>query len=180
MEVSMTEQSPPAAQSRVPRKSLLAMAVGAACAGICAPFVSTWESGGQRHLAAYHGAADPPGVYTICDGDTLGVKPCDRETPEGCAIRVDKRLASFVKPVLKAAPTLDGHPYQLAASISLAYNIGAGNFAGSTAARRFRARDWVGACTAFAMWNKANGKIVAGLANRRTAEMHLCLTELPK
>lgn len=175
----MPEQ-PSAAPSSAPRKSLLALAAGTVCAGICAPFVSTWESGSQQHLQAYHGAADAPGVWTICDGDTLGVKPGDRETPEGCAIRVDKRLASFVPPVLKAAPNLYGHSYQLAAAISLAYNIGGANFASSTVARRFRAGDWAGACTAFAMWNKANGKVVAGLVNRRTAEMKLCLTELPK
>lgn len=175
----MPEQ-PSVAPSRAPRKSLLALAVGAACASICAPFVSTWESGGRQHLEAYHGAADAPGVWTICDGDTLGVKPGDRETVEGCAVRVDKRLVSFVAPVLKAAPALKGHPYQLAASISLAYNIGSANFASSTVARRFRAGDWAGACAAFAMWNRANGKVVAGLVNRRTAEMKLCLKEIPK
>ncbi len=171
---------PSAAPSRAPRKSLLALAAGTVCASICMPFVTGWESGGQQHLQAYHGAADPPGIYTICDGDTLGVKPGDRETPQGCAIRTDKRLAAFVQPVLKAAPGLYGHPYQLAASISLAYNIGAANFASSTVAKRFRAGDWVGACTAFAMWNKANGKVVAGLVNRRTAEIQLCLKDLPK
>ena len=117
----------------------LALVAGAACAALCGPFVVQRESGGQQHLSAYHGAADPAGVYTICDGDTLGVKPGDRETPQGCAVRVDQRLASFVGPVLRAAPGLYGHPYQLAASISLAYNIGAANFAGSTVARRFRA-----------------------------------------
>jgi lysozyme len=175
----MPEQ-PSAAPSRAPRKSLLALAVGVACASIVAPFVSTWESGGKQHLVAYHGTADAPGIWTICDGDTLGVKLGDRETPEGCSIRIDRRLTSFVKPVLMAAPTLKGHPYQLAASISLAYNIGAANFASSTVARRFRAGDWVGACTAFAMWNRANGKVVAGLVNRRTAEMKLCLTDLPR
>lgn len=158
----------------------LALAAGAACAAICAPFVTGWESGGQQHLVAYHGAADPPGIYTICDGDTQGVRKDDRETTSGCAIRTDARLASFVKPVLAASPGLYGHPYQLAAAVSLAYNIGAGAYAGSTVARRFRAGDWVGACTAIAMWNKANGKVVAGLVNRRTAEIRLCLTGLIK
>ena len=174
----------------------LALVAGAACAALCGPFVVQRESGGQQHLSAYHGAADPAGVYTICDGDTLGVKPGDRETPQGCAVRVDQRLASFVPPVLKAAPRLYGHPYQLAASISLAYNIGAANFTSTLAppcpqpkgkacstsgiARKFNAGDWAGACAGFTMWNKANGKVVAGLVYRRTAEIQLCLKDLPK
>ncbi|MDH7640530.1 lysozyme [Sphingomonas oryzagri] len=169
-----------AALSRVNRWPKLAAAIGATAAIITGTTVTKWESGGQQHLEAYHGAADAPGIWTICDGDTLNVKPGDRETSAGCAVRVDKRLVSFVAPVLKAAPTLKGHPYQLAASISLAYNIGAANFATSTVARRFRAGDWVGACTAFAMWNRANGKVVPGLVNRRTDEIKICLTELPK
>lgn len=70
-----------------------------------------------------------------------------------------------MRALLMAATGLKGHLYQLAASISLAYNIGAANFACSIAARRFRASDWVGACTAFAMWNRANGKVAAELAN---------------
>lgn len=171
----MPEQ--PSAASRWPK---LVAAIGISAAAITGATVTQWESGGQQHLQAYHGAADAPGVWTICDGDTLDVHPGDRETPAGCSVRIDKRLVSFVAPVLKAAPRLKGHPYQLAASISLAYNIGAANFAGSTVARRFRAGDWAGACTAFARWNRANSKVVAGLVNRRTAEMKLCLTELPK
>lgn len=170
----------PSAAQKVPR---LAATIGIAAAALAGSLVSHWESGGTPRLEAYHGAADAPGVWTICDGDTLGVKPGDRETLQGCAVRVDKRLVSFVAPVLKAAPTLQGHPYQLAASISLAYNIGAGNFAGSTAARRFRAGDFRGGCEAFTLWVKANGKFVQGLQNRRTdatwGERTVCLTDLP-
>lgn len=175
----MNEQ-PQAAPPRAPnRTSALVAIVGIVCAGICAPLVATFESGGQQHLVAYHGTLDPPGIYTICDGDTLNVKPSDRETPTGCAIRLDKRLADFAKPVLAATPGLYGHPNQLAAAISLAYNIGAANYAHSTVAARFRAGQWRAACDAFGLWVKAGGKTVQGLVNRRAKERTLCLTGLP-
>jgi lysozyme len=176
----MTNQQPSAAPPRAPnRTSALVAVVGIVCAGICAPLVSNFESSGQQHLMAYHGRLDPPGVYTICDGDTLRVKPTDRETPAGCAIRLDKRLADFAKPVLVATPGLYGHPNQLAAAISLAYNIGAASYAKSTVAVRFNARQWPAACDAFAMWNKAGGQVVAGLVARRAKERALCLKDLP-
>lgn len=157
----------------------LALAAGVSCAAVCGPFVVSWESGGRQHLDAYHGQADAPGVWTICNGDTLGVKAGDRESATGCAVRTDARLAAFVKPVLACSPGLYGHPYQLAAAISLAYNIGAKAYCGSTVDRRFDARRWAAACDAFLLWNKANGRVVAGLANRRMAERSLCLKDLP-
>lgn len=174
----MTDASA-ASSSRAPRWPRLAAAIGVSCAMLTGSLVEHWEDGGKPHLDAYHGAADAPGVWTICSGDTLGVKRGDRETAQGCAVRIDKRLVSFVAPVLKAAPTLKGHPYQLAASISLAFNIGSANFASSTAARRFRAGDFRGGCEAFTLWTKANGKFVQGLENRRTdatwGERTICL-----
>lgn len=182
----MTGQ-PSAAPSRAPAPSptpakggALAALVGIACAAICAPLVSNFESGGQQHLTAYHGALDPPGVYTICDGDTLGVHAGDRDTVAGCAIRLDTRLAAFAKPVLAATPGLYGHANQLAAAISLAYNIGSGAYAHSTVAVRFNAHQWASACDAFLMWDKAGGKVAQGLLNRRSAERALCLKDLPK
>lgn len=159
------------------RPGKLMLAIGAAAAAICAPFVSGWESGGKEHLVAYR---DIVGVWTVCDGDTIGVTAATRETSEGCRIRTDARLAQFGAGVLKCVPQLKGRDHQLAAATSLAYNIGITGFCGSTAARRFRAGDWRGACEAFAMWDKAGGRVVRGLVRRRDAERRLCLTDLPR
>ncbi len=175
----MTEP-PSAVPARAPNKAgALVLAVGTACAAIVAPLVSGFESGGRQHLVAYHGSLDPPGVYSICDGDTLNVHAGDRETPAGCAIRLDNRLADFARPVLKATPGLYGHPNQLAAAISLAYNIGGGAYARSTVAARFNARQWPAACDAFLLWDKAGGVVIKGLLDRRAKERALCLKDLP-
>ncbi|USI71604.1 lysozyme [Sphingomonas morindae] len=155
--------------------ALLAL-VGAATAAIVAPFVSTWESGGKPPLRAYR---DMVGVWTICDGDTKNVVPGMTETAAGCAVRLDQRLADHVGPVLACAPVLAGHPYQLSAAISLAYNVGTGAFCRSTIARLFKARQWRAACDGFPAWSYAGGRQVQGLLNRRRAERALCLKELP-
>ena len=160
----------------VKRKTLIGV-IGAAAALIVTPFVSGWESGGTPRLVAYQ---DIVRVWTICGGETLGVKPGMVETVEGCALREEAALIRHAEPVLACTPGLRPHPNQLSAAISLAYNIGTGGYCASTVARRFNARDWRGACDAFLMWNRAGGQVVRGLDRRRRAERDLCLKELPR
>ena len=64
-------------------------------------------------------------------------------------------------------------PPRHAALTSLAYNVGLGGFAGSTACVRFNAGDLDGAAEAIGWWNKAGGRVLEGLARRRTAEIAL-------
>ncbi len=161
---------------RTSRNTLVGV-VGLAAAAILAPFVSGWESGGKPRLAAYR---DIVGVWTICDGETLGVKPGMVETVAGCKARDEAALIRHAEPVLACTPGLRGRPNQLAAAVSLAYNIGTGGYCKSTVDRRFDARQWRSACDAFLMWNKAGGKVVNGLDRRRRAERALCLKDLPR
>jgi lysozyme len=62
------------------------------------------------------------------------------------------------------------------AAVSLSYNIGASAFCGSTAVKRWNAGDLAGGCAAFRMWNKAGGKVNAGLVARREKEVAMCLS----
>lgn len=164
---------PPAAGVSKPVKAgALVGAVGVAAAAILSPFVSGWESGGKQHLAAYQ---DIVGVWTLCDGETLGVKKGDTDTVEGCAIRLDTRLAGFAQEVAKCTPSLRGKDEMWASATSLAYNIGTGAYCKSTVDRQFDAGNLRAACDAYLMWNKAGGRVVQGLANRRAAERALCL-----
>lgn len=158
--------------SKPVKAGALVGAIGVAAAAILSPFVSAWESGGKQHLTAYQ---DIVGVWTLCDGETLGVKRGDTDTAEGCAIRLDTRLAGFAQEVGKCTPSLKGKDEQWAAATSLAYNIGTGAYCKSTVDRQFDAGNTRAACDAFLMWDKAGGKRVQGLANRRAAERSLCL-----
>jgi lysozyme len=155
-------------------KSLIA-AIGVTAALIVSPLVTKWESGGKQHLTAYR---DIVGIWTICDGDTSNVRPGMVETPEGCERRLEAQLVAHAEPVLRCTPVLRDRPDQLAAAVSLAYNIGTAAYCRSTVARRFNAGDLRGACDAFLMWTKAGGRVVQGLVNRRRDERSICLRGL--
>lgn len=65
---------------------------------------------------------------------------------------------------------------QFGAMVSLAYNVGLGNFKKSSVLR-FHNKDMkAAAANAFLLWNKAAGKVMAGLTRRRHEEGHLYLT----
>jgi len=83
-------------------------------------------------------------------------------------------LRKFEAPVARAL-TRKPSQEQFDALVSLAFNIGAGAVAKSSVVRRFNAGDDIGAANAFLMWNKAGGKVLAGLTRRREAERALFL-----
>ncbi|WP_236513497.1 lysozyme, partial [Escherichia coli] len=59
---------------------------------------------------------------------------------------------------------------QFDAMVSLAYNIGLGNFGKSTLLKKHNARCYTCAADQFRVWNRANGKVMNGLTKRRAAE----------
>lgn len=59
---------------------------------------------------------------------------------------------------------------QKGALCSLAYNIGIGNLNNSTLLKCLRRGDTSGASAQFLMWNKAAGRVMNGLVNRRKDE----------
>lgn len=64
---------------------------------------------------------------------------------------------------------------QYDALVSLSYNIGSGAFKSSTLLKKLNSGDYKGAAEQFLAWNKAGGKKVQGLVNRREAEQKLFL-----
>lgn len=149
--------------------------VGAGAAALSLPFIMNWE--GTRYVTYL----DVAGVPTACTGDTNNVgRVGTRYTKEECDERLERQLIAHAAPVLKCTPQLEDHPYQLTAAISLAYNVGSAGYCNSTAARRFNTDDWDGACDALLLWNRAGGRVVPGLTNRRKAERNLCYTMLPE
>ncbi|HDR8932958.1 MULTISPECIES: lysozyme [Burkholderia] len=156
-------------------KKTLAGVVGAAAAALLLSIVPRFE--GQVLVAK----PDPIGIVTACNGDTKDVKLGQRFTPEECRTRLEQRLIEHAEPVLKCTPTLKGHPYQLAAAVSFAYNVGPRAYCASTTARRFNAGDFRGACRAMnesdsgrPQWVTAGGRVLPGLVKRRADERALC------
>lgn len=152
----------------------LASAIASAIA-LASPFIQHWE--GKRNVTYQ----DLAGVPTACfghTGDDAG--PLGRVwTDAQCDILLRADIAAHVDPIIACVPALAGRVDQLAASTSLAFNIGTGAFCRSTAARRFNADDWQGGCDAFLLWVKVQGRTVGGLVARRRAERDRCLRNLP-
>jgi lysozyme len=75
-------------------------------------------------------------------------------------------LGTFVDSIVKV-PVTDA---QKAALISFAYNVGQGSLKGSTLLKKLNTKDTMGASMEFLRWNRAAGRVMAGLTNRREAE----------
>lgn len=132
---------------------------------------------GRQYLAVY---LDMVGVPTACDGLTRGMRLGQTFTEAQCAAKLEVELIDTASHVVDCVPGLYGRDHQAPAAVSLAYNIGWPGFCRSTAARRFNAGQWRSGCDAFAMWNKAGGRVVPGLVDRRKRERALCLKGLPR
>ena len=137
------------------------------------PLVGQWE--GVR-TQAYR---DAIGVWTVCAGETKGVKAGDSYTTDECSDMLEVRVFEFYSGVAACVPTFKDAPVEVQAAVtSWAYNVGLGAACKSTLARRLRARDWREACNQLPRWNRAGGRIWQGLINRRADERGLCLSGL--
>lgn len=93
-------------------------------------------------------------------------------TKAQCEAAFRKDLEKFEKGVanMVTSPLTSN---QFSALVCLAYNIGIGNLSKSTLLKKVNLGDYAGASKEFMKWNKAAGKVMAGLTRRRTAERAL-------
>lgn len=142
---------------------------------IAIPFIGGME--GLR-LKAYQ---DVAGVWTVCYGETKGVKAGDAFTKERCDAMFVRRIGEFRRGIhgYFTTETIETRlpPPRDVAFTSLAYNVGVIGAGKSTATRRLNAGNIAGACEALTWWNRAGGRVIRGLVNRRAAEQELCLRD---
>ena len=79
-------------------------------------------------------------------------------------------VASFERGVLRLVPGFAGHQGRFDALVSFSYNVGLGNLQRSTIRIKANRGEWEAAADAFLLWNKAGGKVFAGLDRRRREE----------
>ena len=82
-------------------------------------------------------------------------------------------LARFARGVWTAISEKETTQNRFDALVSFAFNVGLGNLLSSTLLRKHIAGDYVGAADQFIRWNRAAGKVLAGLTRRREAEAKL-------
>lgn len=141
---------------------------GAGFAAILTALVLQWEGTSQDPYR------DIVGVWTVCTGETN--VPMRRYTKAECEAMLADSLNRYAKDVRKLSPNLKGN--QLIAATSVSYNAGVPAYARSTARKRFNAGDLRGGCEALTWFNRAGGRVVKGLVNRRRAEYRICMTGL--
>ena len=117
----------------------------------------------------------PAGVWTIGYGHTRGVSKGMTITREIAERLLKEDLAPFEKAVEGIGVHLRQHEFD--ALVCLCYNIGEGNFNSSTLRRKVieKARKDAEIQAEFRKWNKAGGKVLQGLVNRREEEARLWL-----
>lgn len=152
-----------------PGRRGLAAIVGAAAAAALLLFTPVQEG---RVLKTYR---DIGGVLTYCDGATESAQWGKTYTPAECDAQLDRDLERHAEGIAKCIPMDNLTIGQRVAFVDVAFNIGVAAFCSSSMARRANAGDMVGACNALLLWNKAGGKVVAGLTNRRQRERELCM-----
>lgn len=86
---------------------------------------------------------------------------------------LERDMAKYAKEVLTALGSAADatSQAQFDALVSFHYNTGA--IANATLTRKHKAGDFMGAAAEFARWNKAGGRVLAGLTRRRAAEAAL-------
>ncbi len=137
---------------------------------------------GGGKFAAYPDPRTGGAPWTIGWGSTgKDIGPHTVWTQAQCDARFERdtaMLAAGVDHMLAGAPTTQG---QFDALVCFAYNVGLdddhdGNAEGlgdSTLLKKHKAGDFKGARAEFIKWNKAKGKVMAGLITRRAAEARL-------
>lgn len=121
----------------------------------------------------------PAGVATIGYGSTgAHVRMGMTITPGEAERLLEKDLSRFEAGVTAMTGSAATSEDEFSAMVSLAFNIGLGNFATSTLLKRHKAGNKVGAANAFLSWIYTNKQKLAGLVRRREAERDLYLGEV--
>jgi lysozyme len=124
----------------------------------------------------YSGSAyqDIVGIWTIGFGTTGGVAKGQNIDPVKALQRKLSDVQKF-EGAIKQCVKVPLHQYEYDAYLSLAYNIGPTAFCNSTLVRRLNEGQYDLACREILRWDKAGGKVVRGLTNRREAEYRQCI-----
>ncbi len=154
---------------------MIAEAIHIAREVLCKPFEGYARRLPNGDCHAYPDPGTGAEPWTIGWGSTgPEVKKDTVWTAEQAQQSLDHHLQYFCDGVLQLSPELKQEPARrLAAIISFAYNCGLRNYRISTLRKRVNAKDWDGAAEEIVKWNKAAGRVLAGLTRRRQAEARL-------
>lgn len=139
-----------------------------------------------RHLEGESTTAykDVVGVWTICSGETEGVKPGMKVSPDFCKQLLKARSQGFGEHVARSF-TVDVTPQILAGHTVFAYNIGKAGYSRSRTLKLTNQGKYREGCEAMMGWYRAGGKDCrikanncTGVINHRKESIRICLAGL--
>lgn len=121
----------------------------------------------------YH---DVVGVLTVCYGETAAdqVDLKRTYTPAECKEMLARDLPKYDAELRKCIH-VQMSPNVEAAVVSLGYNVGTAAVCRGSVAANLNRGDIRAACDSFLRYDRAGGRVIQGLVNRRQAERRLCL-----
>lgn len=134
-------------------------------------------------IASYEGYTDqaiqpiPGDSWTYGFGETDGVKKGDRTTPVRALVRLLDSTEKHADGIKKCLDGASLYPHEFQAYLSLSYNIGVGAFCRGSIPVKVKAQQYQQACETILLYNKAGGKVIQGLVNRRQSEYKICIGE---
>jgi len=145
-----------------------------ACSALVQQFEGCAKKRSDGSFEAYPDPGSGGDPWTIGWGSTgSDIKRGVVWTQKQCDDRFSDHLGEFARNVESALGGARTTQSQFDAMVSFAYNVGVRNLQNSTLLKKHKAGDYAGAKAEFAKWNKAAGKVMAGLTRRRTAEAAL-------
>lgn len=114
----------------------------------------------------------PAGVWTIGYGHIKGVQEGQVITETEAHEMLVEELTEYEN-YINNAVTVSLNQNQFDAMVSWVYNLGSGNLNSSTLLKVLNSGDYAGVPEQIMRWNKAGGKVLAGLTKRRQAEANL-------
>jgi lysozyme len=115
------------------------------------------------------------GYGTTIYHDGVKVKMGDTISHDDAVYELQHYVDQMIIPVLERYVTVELTQGQIDSLASFIYNVGGTNFKKSTLLKKINAGDFDSASREFPKWNKAAGRVMAGLTRRRNAEMNLFL-----
>lgn len=110
---------------------------------------------------------------------TIGVGHTGSDVHEGLVITEERAMELLRRDVEEAERCIERNVRvpltqpEFDSLVSWIFNLGCGNFRGSTMLKKLNDSDYDGAAAEIPKWNRAAGKVMAGLTKRRAAEREL-------
>ena len=122
----------------------------------------------------------PAGIPTIgygstyyADGRKVTLQDAPIDEPDAEKLLLHELEKTYLPGVLRHCPGLAADEKRLNAIVDFAYNLGVGRLQTSTLRRRINEQNWQEAAREILRWNRAGGRVLAGLTRRREAESKL-------